>query len=71
MVNQRCACFKRSSPGAGGLEFAVGTGRGALPLAERGVPVSGVELSEPMLDQLRTKAEEAAISVVVGDMATV
>jgi SAM-dependent methyltransferase len=52
------------------LEFAIGTGRVAVPLAERGVPVTGIELSHPMLDQLRTKADEATIPVVVGDMAT-
>ena len=52
------------------LEFAIGTGRVAVPLAERGVPVTGIELSPPMIDQLRTKADEATIPVVVGDMAT-
>jgi SAM-dependent methyltransferase len=52
------------------LEFAIGTGRVAVPLAERGVPVTGIELSRPMIDRLRTKADEAAIPVIVGDMAT-
>jgi SAM-dependent methyltransferase len=52
------------------LEFAIGTGRVAVPLAERGVPVTGIELSRPMLEQLRTKADEAAIPVVVGNLAT-
>jgi SAM-dependent methyltransferase len=52
------------------LEFAIGTGRVGVPLAGRGVPVSGIELSRPMLEQLRTKADEARIPVVVGDMAT-
>jgi SAM-dependent methyltransferase len=52
------------------LEFAVGTGRVAVPLAERGVPVTGIELSRPMIDQLRTKADEATVPVVEGDMAT-
>ncbi|MFS8204174.1 class I SAM-dependent methyltransferase [Streptomyces sp. CWNU-52B] len=52
------------------LEFAIGTGRVAVPLAGRGVPVTGVELSRPMVDQLRTKADEATIPVVIGDMAT-
>jgi SAM-dependent methyltransferase len=52
------------------LEFAIGTGRVAVPLAGRGVPVTGIELSRPMLDQLRTKADEATIPVIVGDMAT-
>ncbi|MFJ4626661.1 class I SAM-dependent methyltransferase [Streptomyces sp. NPDC088847] len=52
------------------LEFAVGTGRVAVPLAGRGVPVTGIELSRPMVEQLRTKADEATIPVVIGDMAT-
>src|SRR4051794_9532038 len=52
------------------LEFAIGTGRVAIPLAERGVPVTGIELSVPMVDELRTKADEDTIPVVVGDMAT-
>lgn len=50
------------------LEFAVGTGRVAVPLAERGVRVTGIELSRPMVEQLRTKADEATIPVVIGDM---
>ncbi|MET8993240.1 class I SAM-dependent methyltransferase [Nonomuraea wenchangensis] len=57
--------------GAGrALEFAIGTGRVAAPLAERGVPVTGIELSSPMIDQLRTKVDEATIPVIAGDMAT-
>ncbi len=52
------------------LELAIGTGRVAVPLAERGVPVTGIELSAPMVAQLREKADEAAIPVVMGDMAT-
>lgn len=52
------------------LEFAIGTGRVAVPLAERGVPVTGIELSRPMLDRLRTKADETTIPVITGDMAT-
>ncbi|WP_405061554.1 bifunctional GNAT family N-acetyltransferase/class I SAM-dependent methyltransferase [Kribbella sp. NBC_01505] len=53
------------------LEFAIGTGRVAVPLAERGVPVSGIELSPPMVEQLRTKADEATIPVTIGDMSAV
>ncbi|WP_225094809.1 class I SAM-dependent methyltransferase [Streptomyces sp. CoH27] len=56
--------------GGAALEFAIGTGRVAVPLAERGVPVTGIELSEPMVERLRTKADAAAIPVVIGDMAT-
>jgi SAM-dependent methyltransferase len=52
------------------LEFAIGTGRVAVPLAERGISVTGIELSRPMIDQLRTKVDEATIPTVVGDMAT-
>jgi len=58
--------------GAGrALELAIGTGRVAVPLAGRGVPVTGIELSGPMIDRLRTKVDEETIPVVVGDMATV
>ena len=52
------------------LEFAIGTGRVAVPLANRGISVAGIELSPSMVEQLRTKADEAAIPVVIGDMAT-
>jgi SAM-dependent methyltransferase len=57
---------------AGGraLEFAIGTGRVAVPLAASGVPVTGIELSRPMVARLREKADETAIPVVLGDMAT-
>jgi SAM-dependent methyltransferase len=52
------------------LEFAIGTGRVAVPLSERGISVTGIELSRPMIDQLRTKVDEATVPVVQGDMAT-
>ncbi|GHJ46910.1 methyltransferase [Catellatospora sp. TT07R-123] len=52
------------------LEFAIGTGRVGIPLAARGVPVTGIELSQPMADELRRKASAADLPVVVGDMAT-
>jgi SAM-dependent methyltransferase len=50
------------------LELAIGTGRVAIPLVERGVRVAGIELSQPMTDALHRK--RADIPVVVGDMAT-
>ncbi|KQY46425.1 bifunctional 2-polyprenyl-6-hydroxyphenol methylase/3-demethylubiquinol 3-O-methyltransferase UbiG [Cellulomonas sp. Root137] len=56
--------------GGRALELAVGTGRVAVPLAERGVPVVGIELSPHMVGQLRTKVDEDTIPVVLGDMAT-
>jgi SAM-dependent methyltransferase len=52
------------------LEFAIGTGRVAVPLAQKGVPVAGIELSIPMVERLRTKVDEATIPVTIGDMAT-
>jgi SAM-dependent methyltransferase len=52
------------------LEFGVGTGRVALPLAARGVPVSGIELSTAMADQLRAKDDAHRVEVTIGDMAT-
>jgi ubiquinone/menaquinone biosynthesis C-methylase UbiE len=50
------------------LEFAVGTGRVALPLSERGVQVHGIELSGAMADQLRRKPGAEKVHVTVGDM---
>jgi SAM-dependent methyltransferase len=52
------------------LEFAIGTGRVGIPLRERGVPVTGIELSGAMIARLREKADEATIPVIQGDMAT-
>ena len=52
------------------LEFAVGTGRVAIPLADRGVRVSGIELSTAMADRLMAKDPGNRIKVTVGDMAT-
>lgn len=61
---------KRARRG-GALEFAIGTGRIALPVAERGVRVDGIELSPHMVDRLRAKEGGAAIEVFAGDMAEV
>ncbi|HUX03880.1 MAG TPA: class I SAM-dependent methyltransferase [Acidimicrobiales bacterium] len=52
------------------LGFAIGTGRIGIPLRRRGVPVTGVELSESMALRLRAKISEADLPVVVDDMAT-
>ncbi len=58
--------------GAGrALEFAIGTGRIALPLAGRGVDVHGIEISTAMVDRLRAKPGGDAVDVTMGDMATV
>ena len=54
------------------LEFAIGTGRVALPLAARGVPVWGIDLSEAMVARVRAKpgGDDASLPVVIGDIAT-
>jgi SAM-dependent methyltransferase len=52
------------------LELAIGTGRIAVPLLRRGVPVSGVELSAPMVQELRRRVDESTLPVRLGDMAT-
>ncbi len=57
--------------GAGAaVEFAVGTGRLALPLAETGTAVHGIDFSEPMLAELRKKEGAERISLTAGDMTT-
>ena len=54
----------------GALEFGIGTGRIALPLAQRGVPVHGIELSRAMVARLRAKTGADQIGVTIGDFAT-
>ena len=49
------------------LEFGVGTGRIALPLARRGVTVGGIDLSSAMLERLRSKQNGENVTVAVGD----
>jgi len=52
------------------LELGIGTGRIALPLAARGVPVHGIELSKAMAARLRAKPGADDIGVTIGDFAT-
>jgi SAM-dependent methyltransferase len=52
------------------LELGIGTGRVALPLSERGVRVSGIDLSEAMVARLREKPGAESIEVAIGDFAT-
>lgn len=52
------------------LEFAVGTGRIALPLAATGLRVDGIELAPAMIERLRAKPGGDALTVTCGDMAT-
>lgn len=54
--------------GGPALEFAIGTGRVALPLSARGIGVQGIELSPHMAEQLRRKPGADAVPVTIGDM---
>ena len=60
----------RLAAGGRALELAIGTGRVAIPLSERGVPVSGIEIAPAMVERLREKVDAATIPVVIGDMTT-
>ncbi len=50
------------------VEFAIGTGRIALPLAQSGVRVLGIDHSEPMLAELHHKEGAELVATTVGDM---
>ena len=56
--------------GGRALELGIGTGRIALPLSRRGVPVHGIDLSRAMVARLRAKPGGDAIGVTIGDFAT-
>ena len=68
-INQTCSLLEELAGNGRVLEFAIGTGRVALPLQERGVEIHGIELSQSMVDQLYSKPNADTINVVVGDMA--
>lgn len=61
----------RQAHGGRVLELAIGTGRIGLPLAQRGLSVSGIEISEAMVAQLRRKPGGIDIPVTIGDFADV
>jgi SAM-dependent methyltransferase len=52
------------------LEFGSGTGRVALPLAERGLEVRGIELSQAMVEKMREKPGGDEVDVAIGDFST-
>ena len=56
--------------GGTALEFAIGTGRIAIPLTQRGVRVDGIELSPDMVARIRDKPDGDKIDVTMGDMAS-
>src|SRR5436189_3899438 len=66
------AAFLADAAGAGRvLELAIGTGRVALPLRDRGVPVEGVDISPEMVERLRAKQGGADIPITIGDFGDV
>jgi len=67
-IDRTVALLAELAGGRPALELAIGTGRIALPLSRRGVPVSGIELSEAMAKRLRAKPGAEAIDVTIGDM---
>jgi SAM-dependent methyltransferase len=69
-VNAAVDVLARLAGNGRALELAIGTGRIALPLAERGVPVHGIDLSRAMVARLRAKPGGDAIGVTIGDFAT-
>ncbi len=70
ILNPTVDCLAEMAENGPALEFAIGTGRVAIPLAERGLSVSGIELSADMLVEFRAKPGAAPITTVEGDMAT-
>lgn len=62
--------LKQLAGNGSALEFAVGTGRIAIPLAQMGVPVSGIDYSQAMIDRLHQKISADKLPVTVGDMTT-
>jgi SAM-dependent methyltransferase len=60
--------FLEPLAGGGALELAIGTGRIAVPLAERGARVAGIDFSPDMVAELEKKTD--AIPVAIGDMST-
>jgi SAM-dependent methyltransferase len=69
VVEATVDCLVELADSGAAMEFAIGTGRVALPLAARGVSVAGIELSADMLGVLLSKPEASVITAVEGDMA--
>jgi SAM-dependent methyltransferase len=69
--DQAVAFLARLAGQGGALEFAVGTGRIALPLTRAGVRVDGIELSQDMVDRMREKPGGDKLEVTMGDMSRV
>ena len=62
--------FLAGLAGGRALEFGIGTGRIALPLARRGVPVQGIDLSRAMVARLPASPAATLSASTIGDFAT-
>jgi SAM-dependent methyltransferase len=69
-IREAIVAYTGAGPGTRFLELGVGTARIALPLARRGVPVHGIDLSAAMVARLREKPGGAEMPVAIGDFAT-
>lgn len=67
-VDPAVAFLAGLADGGSAVEFAVGTGRLALPLANTGIDVYGIDFSEPMVSELQKKPGAGRVAVTVGDM---
>ena len=70
VLDETVGVLAELAAGGRALELGIGTGRVALPLAARGVPVHGIDLSRAMVARLRAKPGGDAIGVTIGDFAT-
>lgn len=68
VINAAVEVLAELADGGPVLEFAVGTGRIAAPLAARGLPVSGIERSRAMAARVADKPGGDAVTVTIGDM---
>ena len=70
VIAKTVACLKDLAGTGPVLEFAVGTGRIALPLRALGIDVHGIELSNAMVAELRKKERGDPMQIAIGDMTT-
>ena len=71
VIESTVTCLAGLANGGRVLEFAIGTGRIAIPLAQRGISITGIDLSKPMIEQLRKKIDDSSLPVIYGDMKSV
>lgn len=50
------------------LDVGIGTGRASIPLARRGLAVTGVDSSQAMLDETRRQAGDLPLTLLAGDV---